>query len=200
MKSKQNEQFFLNCLYKGFKMSLLFLFFLTSYAASAQTDFLEIPSITLDGQTYDLKWSADVRGTKVIQEYLLPDESVTQYKTKLVVEYILSGESIENIVEAKLIDLANGKEAGRVLNYKKLESENPDEILLEFMIGNMRDTVTQSVEWNVYRYKAVPGGVVLFSMSKRAYEENNVGPFMQEVSENRLNWINSIVNYYIGEK
>ena len=195
MKSKQDGQCFLKCLYKKFKAPLFILFFLVSHIAFAQTDFLGISSITLDDQVYKLKWSTNVYQTRIIEEYLLPNESFTRYKTKLILEYIRSGKTIENIVEAKLMDLANEKEEGRVLNYKKLESADPDETVIEFMIGDVRDKVTYNIEWNVYRYISNPEGVILFVMSKRAYEEKNISAFMQEVNENRLNWINSIVNY-----
>lgn len=224
------------CLYNRFKAPLFILFFLTFHVAFAQTDFLGIPSITLDGQIYKLRWSTNAQlpfeggnmsqedykskwlenaqhRTRIIQEYLLSDESVTspqqqkkknhkspnesviRYKTKVIAEYIRSDKTMEDIVEAKLADLDNEKQEGRVLNYSKLENADPNEIVLEFLIGNVYDGITYSIEWNVYRYRANADGVILFAMSKRAYEEKNVTPFMQEARENRLNWINSIVNY-----
>lgn len=171
-------------------------FFLLSHIAFAQTDFLGISSITLDGQAYGLKWSANnVYQARIIEEYLLPGESFTRYNTKLILEYIRSGKTIENMTEAKLADLANEKEEGRAFDYKKLESADPNEIILECMIGDVRDGVTHNIEWNLYRYISYTEGVILFVMSKRAYEEINVSAFMQEVNANRLNWINAIVNY-----
>lgn|GEM_PF-582287 len=194
---KQNGQSFVKFSYKGL---FLILFFLTSHVISAQTDFLGISPITLDGKVYELKWSANAQhGIKIIEEYLLPNESVTRYSTKLIVEFIRSGKTMEDIVEAKLADLDNEKQEGRVLNFNKLESADPNEMVIEFLVGNVRDKVTYSIEWNVYRYKSNAGGVVSFAMSKRAYEEKNVNPFMQEVRENRLNWINSIINYKLPE-
>ena len=179
------------------KFTFIFFFFI-SHVISAQTDFLGVSSITLDEQVYSLKWS-NANKTRIIEEYLLPQESVARYNTKLILE-IQAGETVEDIVEAKLIELANEKREGRVLDYKKMEIDNPDEIVLEFTVGVVREQEIHNVEWNVYRYKPNNGGVLLFAMSKRTYEENNIGAFMQTVSGNRLDWINSIVNYYIGEK
>ena len=194
---KQNRQNFLKFPYKGL---FLISFFLIYHVISAQTDFLGISSITLDGKAYKLKWSANTEHrTRIIEEYLLPNESVTRYNTKLTVEFIRSGKKMEDIVEAKLTDLDNEKQEGRVLNFNKLESADPDEMAIEFLVGNVLNGVTHSIEWNVYRYKLNAGGVILFAMSKRAYEEKNVNPFMQEVRENRLNWINSIINYKLPE-
>ena len=197
MNSKQiNQKFF----YKGFKALLFLFFFLISHVAFAQTDFLGISSITLGGQVYSLKWSVNnARQERIIQEYLLPDESITRYNTKLILEYIRTGKTVEDIVDAKLDNLGNEKQEGRVLNFKKLESADPDEMVLEFMVGNMREGKTRSIEWNVYRYKPTSEGIILFIMSKRAYGEKNVNAFMKKVNENRLNWINSIVNYELPE-
>jgi len=192
MKSKQNEQHFLKCLSKGLKASLFALFFLISSVISAQTDFLEIPSITLDGQVYELKWSAHAR-QKVVQEYLLPNETITRYSTKLILEYI-PGKTVESVAVERLSDLADGREAGRVLNFRQLESEDSEEIMLEFMVGSMMpDGQTRNAaEWNVYRY--IPGqeGVIVLAMSRRAYGEENIRAFMQEINQNRENWINSV--------
>jgi len=194
MKSKQNEQHFLKCLSKGLKASLFALFFLISSVISAQTDFLEIPSITLDGQVYELKWSAHAR-QKVVQEYLLPNETITRYSTKIILEYI-PDRTVESVANARFSDLVDGKEAGRVINFRQLESEDEDseEIMLEFMVGSMMaDGETRNAaEWNVYRY--IPGqeGVIVLAMSRRAYGEESIRAFLQEINQNRENWINSV--------
>ena len=180
---------------KGFKTALFLLFFLTTSAAFAQTDYLGISSITLGGQVYSLKWSAKVRQTKILQEYLLPNESITRYNTKLILEHIRTRNAIEDIFDAKLDNLGDEKAEGRVLHFQQIKSENPDELMLEFMVGNGRDGAARRVEWNVYRYISIPDGVLIFIMSKRAYEEKNVTKFMKKVNENRLDWINSVVNY-----
>ena len=188
-----------NFFHKGFKTPLFLLFFLVSSTAFAQTDFLGIPSITLDGQVYSLKWSAKPRPTRVMQEYLLPGEQIRQYNTKLILEYFRTGKTAEQIADEKLINLANEKTEGRVLNFNQLESTNPDEVVIEFMVGNSQDGVARNIEWNVYRYTSNPGGVVLLTMSKRAYKEENVNAFFSKVSENRLNWIKAVVNYELPE-
>jgi hypothetical protein len=199
MNSKRKRQY-LKRFCKRLKTPLFILFFLVSHVAFAQTDFLGISSIALDGQVYNLKWSANAEyRTRIIEEYLLPGESITRYKTKLIVEYIRSGKTMEEIAESKLTELESKKEEGQVLNYQQLESENPNEIVIEFLIGDVYEKVAYNIEWNVYRYKFNAGGVILFAMSRRAYEEENVAPFMQEVRENRLNWINAIVSYHLPE-
>ncbi len=185
--------------YKGFKAPLFLLFFLITPATFAQTDFLGISSITLDGQVYGLKWSAKPRPTRIMQEYLLPGESVRQYNTKLTLEFFGTGKTAEQIANEKLTNLSDEKEEGRVLNFKQLESSNPDEVIIEFMAGNTQDGITRNIEWNVYRYKSNPGGVVLLTMSRRAYEEKNVNAFFQKVSENRANWIKAVMNYQLPE-
>ncbi len=192
---KQDRYNFLSLFCKGSRIFLFLLFSLLSHTTFAQTDFLGIPSITLEKQVYTLKWSANVRRTRIIEEYLLPKESLTRYNTKLILEYIQSGKTIEYIVEARLAELAEGKENGRVLSYQRLESDVPGEIVLEFMVGDIRGGINYGVEWNVYRYISEANGVLLFIMSKRAYEEKGVNVFMKEVSQNRLKWIDSIVNY-----
>lgn len=184
---------------KGFKTPLFFLFLLMSSATFAQTDFLGIPSITLDGQVYGLKWSAKPRQTRVIQEYLLPGEQIRQYNTKLILELFKTGKTAERIAGEKISNLADEKTENRVLDFKQLESENPDEVVIEFMVGRSQGGIARSIEWNVYRYKSAPGGVVLLTMSKRAYDEANISTFFQKVSENRLSWINAIVNYQLLE-
>jgi hypothetical protein len=185
--------------YNRFKIPLFLLFFLTSSTILAQTDFLGIPSITLNGQKYNLKWSAKPRQTRIIQEYLLSGEPVRRYDTKLILEYFRTGKTAGQIADEKLINLTDEKEEGRVLDFKRLDSSNPDEAVIEFTVGNTQDGVTRNVEWNVCRYKSNPGGVVLLTMSKRAYEENNVNAFFQKVNENRLNWIETVVNYQLPE-
>ncbi len=185
--------------YNGFKMPLFLLFFLVSSTTFSQTDFLGISSIMLDGQEYGLKWSAKPRSTKIIQEYLLSGEPVTRYNTKLILEYFQTARTAEEFAEAKLMNLGDEKEEGRVLNFQQIEIENPDEVVIEFMIGNTQDGVTRNIEWNVYRYKSVFGGVVLFTMSKRAYNEENISAFYQNVSQNRLNWVKAVVDYQLPE-
>ena len=182
---------------KGITKFVFISFFFISHIVFAQTDFLGVSSITLDGQVYNLKWS-NANKTRIIEEYLLPQESVARYNTKLILE-IQAGETVEDIVEAKLAELANEKREGRVLDYKKMESDNPDEIVLEFTVGVVREQEIQNVEWNVYRYKHNIDYVLLFAMSRRAYEKENVSAFMEEIGKNRLNWINLIVNYKLPD-
>ena len=178
---------------KGIVKFTFISFFFISHVISAQTDFFGISSITLDEQVYQLKWS-NVQQTRIIEEYLLPQESITRYNTKLILE-IQAGETFEDIVKAKLAELANEKQEGRVLDYKKVESDNSDEIIIEFTVGVVRETEIHNIEWNVFRYKPNTVGVLLFAMSKRAYEKNNVSQFMEEINKNHANWINSIMNY-----
>jgi len=176
---------------------ILFLFLL-SHTGFAQVDYLGLQSITFEDETYELKWSAYIDRTKVMEEYTLPEESNTRYTTKFIVEFTRN--DFESVTEAKWDELTYEKQEGRVLNCRNAGDPDSDEVVYEFMIGNVRNGETISVEWNVYRYRQKPdGAVILFAMSKRAYESKNISSFMEEMNKERLNWINSVINYQLPE-
>ncbi|MCR8558320.1 hypothetical protein KXD93_11725 [Mucilaginibacter sp. BJC16-A38] len=153
-------------------------------------------TLTVNGQEYKLSWSSRPGTNYYKQEYLPAGENPDRYKSMLMVEYLLIDTPAKNIVGVKINELRERKKKDAVANFMVQKKSETGEYLLDFILSDGDGRNMSTVELNAYRYKnytdkAGHKGVLLFGLSKRAYDDD-VTPFMRNLKNERMNIINAV--------
>lgn len=157
----------------------------------AQKDFFGFQTIEVANETYQLKWSAKMKNGRVLEEFIRPKDDMGKYEKKVVVERSVAGKSVEDELNSEMAKLALMKEQSIVFTYTLLESNQEDEVWLEYTQGNVRGGTPFLMEWNFCRYKNVDGRVVLLRYRQRVYDTKEES-FVKKVEKNRKEWIKDL--------
>lgn len=171
---------------------------LASLSAFAQKDYFGVQTLSLDGESYQLKWSTKTRNGRVMEEFIRAKDNMAKFEKKLVLELSAKGKVKEDEAKNQMADLAVMKEQSIVFSFDQLESKYPDEIWLEYTQGNVQGGKPFVLEWNFCRYKSVGDRVVLFRFRQRYYDTKEQ-TFTKTVEKNREKWIKEMVSFQIPD-
>ncbi len=169
-----------------------------SLQSFAQKDFFGFQTVSVFGDTYQLRWSAKMRNGRVMEEFIRPKDNMSNFEKKVVLELSNVGKTKEDEVENQMAELAVMKEQSIVFNYNQLESENSDELWVEYTQGNVQGGKPFVLEWNFCRYKTVGNRVVLFRFRQRYYDTKEQ-TFTKTVDKHREKWIKELVSFQIPD-
>ncbi len=157
-------------------MSLALAVWLFSTVASAQTpaatDYLHVPGpIQFNKTSWHLQWSSHPAANYYKQEYFTTGDNVEHFSKMLSIDYLRGQATVKDLAGHKVAELKKMKESNPMVQYQVFEKDG--EVLLDFLVSanNADGKRIDILERNVYRYVAMkdPSGVVLFSLSERAY-------------------------------
>ena len=147
-------------------------------------------TIIFDGITYNLAWShpPQAKGTYYIQEYMPDGQKIEKYNDIFILDLGKGNESIEASVKQKVDWLKERKSTDPLVNYKVLQNQDQSEYIVDLLVSD--DNV---IEWDVIRYtyyleNEKPVGIKTFTMSKRAYADNQEA-FLQNLKKEKARLI-----------
>lgn len=147
-------------------------------------------TLTMNGQEYKLSWSSHPVSNYYKQEYVQVKENPDHYKSMILVDYLLIDTPAKNIVGIKVNEIVKRKKTDKVANLMVQKNQQTGEYLLDFILSDGSGDALSTVELNAYRYKnytdkAGHKGVLLFGLSKRAYD-GDISPFMKNLKNERM--------------
>ena len=143
------------------------------------------------GGNYHLRWSAKTKNGRILEEFLTDKENASRFKNKIVVECSKAGKAIEDEVHECIGSLAAKKEQNIVFSFQQLNSENDNEVWVEYVQGNVQGGQPFVMEWNLNRYVKLDDRVLLLRFIRRAYNKE-YDSFLKDVNKNRIEWIEKI--------
>lgn len=174
-------------------------FTMMSFTINNIIDYLSIGSeLSFNNESYNLAWSSHPNATYFKQEYLRKSDKLEKYEKMIIVEAIKTTLNPEKASQMKINELANLKKINPIINFKQVQSSNPNDKIISFTIsgGNI-------LEWNVYKYQQQQieneNMIVLYAYSYRNYISNkeDVTKFINYVKNNESNMIENITKIKI---
>lgn len=155
---------------------------------------LSVPGpLQLDGQQYHFAWSSHPYPQFYKQEYLPAGQTLERYRQMLMLDLLVAGVTPGQLAAEKIEELRKRKETDPVANYEVIVSKDGSSVLLDFVISAPDAQGSPIVEWNAYRYQAVPKGVLLYGISRRGYGMEGAREFLRDdLKPNRSRWIAEI--------
>ena len=161
---------------------------------AAQSDTLGVPGpISLEGDEYALAWTSQPSDNYFKQEYIPEGQAVESYEDMILVEAVIGAMTPMEAAAAQVQSLEARRGRDPVLNYEVIRNEATEEVLLDFLISDLGANPI-IVEWNAYRYQALPDGdgVVLMGISRRGYDEAGAASFMSGLGAMRKEAIQAL--------
>jgi hypothetical protein len=182
--------------------TLLVALTMTGSALAAEepvVDRIGVPGpVVFDGKPYALVWTSNPLSGYFKQEYLAAGQDVATYTEMIMIDVLETGVDVETAVTSQVAFLKQRKTQDSMANMAVVENKKTGEMLLDFIISD--DSSGKSiVEWNAYRYTPHTGkdgkkGVVLFALSRRAYNDDIDG-FLKKLRGLRVGFINKVAHY-----
>lgn len=162
--------------------------------AEAPVERLGVPGpLRLDGQTFHFAWSSHPFPHFYKQEYLPEGQALPGYDQMLMIDVLLGEAGPRELLGAKLEELEARKAADPLVNYDWLAKDDGSAYLLDFVLSGRTASGELIVEWNAYRYEALPGGAVMLGISRRGYGDEGVRDFLaEELKPRRQAWISEL--------
>ena len=159
--------------------------------AEAPVERLGVPGpLLLDGQAFHLVWSSHPFPHFYKQEYLPDGQTLAGYDQMLMIDVLLGDAGPRELLQIKLAELEARKATDPVANYEWMVQEDGSSYVLDFLVSGHTAGGQAIVEWNAYRYEALPGGAVMLGISRRGYGEEGARRFLiNEVKPRRQAWI-----------
>ncbi|MGV3575136.1 MAG: hypothetical protein ACO1O4_08385 [Devosia sp.] len=143
----------------------------TSSVVMAQEDAVGAPGpFVLEGESFELAWTSHPTDTYYKQEYVPEGQTVEAYEQMFMVDVLTNGLSVEDAAGTMVDGLKQRQANDPVVNFAMIENEATGEIILDFVLSDS-SSGTVIVEWNAYRYVPLEGGVAMFGISRRGYDE-----------------------------
>ena len=179
-----------------------FLLFLSIVVNSQKVEnYLETEkSIKFDNQNYDLVWSSHPNEIYYKQEYLTKDQTLEKFKSMVTIDFLKGEFKVKDLVNQKIQELEKAKKSNPIVNFTVLEKDG--ETIIDFLmsVSSKDGKKLLIVERNIYRYTNIETGntkgLLLFSVSKRAYE-NEIGEFFENLKKDKNNLIMKVGNFEI---
>lgn len=180
-------------------MSALLTIQLSSVPAGAETDYLNLPGpIIFQDQTFSLAWSSRPSDGYAKHEYVPQGQKLETFSDMFLVEAVTGAITPGQAAKQQIEALEARKSGDPLLNYELLENRATGEIILDFLVSDMKGDTR--VEWNAYRYVTLDGGGVgLFAISRRAYGEDGAKPFLAGLMSTRAASIEALARYDIPD-
>jgi hypothetical protein len=179
-----------------------FLLFLSIVVNSQNVEnYLETEKkIKFDNQNYDLVWSSHANETYYKQEYLTKEQTLEKFKSMVTIDFLKGEFKVKDLVNQKIQELEKAKKSNPIVNFTVLEKDG--ETIIDFLmsVSSTDGKKLLIVERNIYRYTNIETantkGLLLFSVSKRAYE-NEIGEFFENLKKDKNSLIMKVGNFEI---
>ena len=179
-----------------------FLLFLSIVVNSQNVEnYLETEkTIKFDNQNYDLVWSSHPNETYYKQEYLTKEQTLEKFKSMVTIDFLKGEFKVKDLVNQKIQELEKAKKSNPIVNFTVLEKDG--ETIIDFLmsVSSTNGKKLLIVERNIYRYTNIETdntkGLLLFSVSKRAYE-NEIGEFFENLKKDKNSLIMKVGNFEI---
>lgn len=183
----------IRCLGRALFALVLLLAAATS-SAEAPIERLGVPGpLQLDGQAFHFVWSSHPSPHFYKQEYLPEGQVLTRYGQMLMIDVLLGDAGPRELAQFKVAELEARKAGDPVVNYDLIMKEDGSSYLLDFVVSGRTSGGEMIVEWNAYRYEALPGGAVMLGISRRGYGHDGGRSFLvDEMKPRRQAWISEL--------
>jgi hypothetical protein len=179
-----------------------FLLFLSVVVNSQNVEnYLETEkTIKFDNQNYDLVWSSHPNETYYKQEYLTKEQTLEKFKSMVTIDFLKGEFKVKDLVNQKIQELEKAKKSNPIVNFTVLEKDG--ETIIDFLmsVSSTDGKKLLIVERNIYRYTNIETdntkGLLLFSVSKRAYE-NEIGEFFENLKKDKNSLLMKVGNFEI---
>tara|TARA_B110000902_G_C13988280_1_gene467764 strand:+ start:58 stop:642 length:585 start_codon:yes stop_codon:yes gene_type:complete len=157
-------------------------------------------TIKFDNQNYDLVWSSHPNETYYKQEYLTKEQTLEKFKSMVTIDFLKGEFKVKDLVNQKIQELEKAKKSNPIVNFTVLEKDG--ETIIDFLmsVSSKNGKKLLIVERNIYRYTNIETGntkgLLLFSVSKRAYE-NEIGEFFENLKKDKNSLIMKVGNFEI---
>ncbi|MGJ4727848.1 hypothetical protein [Luteimonas sp. SDU101] len=149
--------------------------------------------LQLDGQAFHFVWSSHPYPHFYKQEYLPEGQTLTRYRQMLMIDVLLSDAGPRELTRIKLAELEARKAEDPVIQHDLIVKEDGSAYLLDFVVSGRTAHGELIVEWNAYRYEALPGGAVMLGISRRGYGDEGARRFLiDEMKPRRQEWISEL--------
>jgi hypothetical protein len=157
------------------------------------TDHLAVPGpLRLAGTEYLLAWSSQPAANYTKQEYVPKGEDPKTYTKMLLVEFLAGKLEPLAAARAQVAKLEERKGSDPLVNMDLIQNKSTGEVLLDFLISQKDAKGEYIVEWNAYRYAPHKDGVLLYGTSHRAYGNDAVRSFLQDLKTLRTTQIDAL--------
>lgn len=161
--------------------------------ALAQDDAIGVPGpIIFEGETFDLVWTSHPTDALFKQEYLPEGQVVEAYGQMFMVDVMLSGATAEGAAGNMIAGLRGRQATDPMVNFDIIQNDATGEIILDFLLSD-ESTGVLIVEWNAYRYVPLEGGLAMFGISRRGYDDA-VDGFLADLAQSRPSTIEALAN------
>ncbi len=138
---------------------------------------------------FNFSWSDKPNETYYIQEYFPKKQSAENYKEMLTIHLFVTDLALNDAVDQKIEELNIRKQTDITCNYKANYSTDKKEIIVDFVLSDIKNDVVNIAEFNIYRYKQVDlennkKGILIFAYTKRSYK-NNINYFFNNLGSIR---------------
>ena len=138
---------------------------------------------------FNFVWSDKPNETDYIQEYLPKKQSTENFKEMLTIHLFVTDIPLTEAVNQKIIELNMRKQTDITCNYKANYSSDKKEIIVDFVLSEIKNDVVNIAEFNIYRYKQVnlennKKGILIYAYTKRSYK-NNIDYFFNNLGSIR---------------
>lgn len=178
-------------------VSILFMSF--SYFKTDPIDRLGVPGpLTYNLQSYNLVWSDKPRDTYYIQEYLPDGENVESFNQLLTIHLFDIDITLDDAVQKKVNELNARKKTDATCSFEVNRSADGKEIIVDFLLSEMKNGEMTIAEFNVYRYKLTEIGnnktaLLVYAYSKRSYGDK-IPDFYKALKTDSYDIISSFEN------
>ena len=149
--------------------------------------------LQLDGQAFHFAWSSHPYPHVYKQEYLPEGQALASYRQMLMIDVLLGEARPRELVQIKLAELEARKATDPVVNHDLVMKEDGSAFVLDFVVSGRTADGELIVEWNAYRYEALPGGAVMVGISRRGYGDEGARAFLvDEMMPRRQAWISEL--------
>jgi len=166
--------------------------------ALAQEDAVGVPGpIVYDGETFALAWTSNPMEDFYKQEYVPAGQTVEAYEQMFMVDVFFGGQTVEDAAATVIDSLKQRQETDPVVNFAMIENEETGELIVDFLLSDS-STETLIVEWNAYRYVPVDGGIAMFGISRRGYDDG-AGDLLIALKDWRMDAIQALAGMDLPE-
>jgi len=165
----------------------------------AQEDAVGVPGpIVFEEETFDLVWTSHPTETFYKQEYVPAGQTVEAYDQMFMIDVLVDGPMPDVAANSMVQSLTERKATDPVVNFEIIKNEATGEVILDFTLSS-DDGQTLIVEWNAYRYAPVDGGLAMFAISRRGYDDDGAADFLMNLKTMRPNAIQALAEMELPE-
>lgn len=155
---------------------LLITAFLTLFFplfALAESPYFSPKNLTFNGKNYQLAYqSADPQSGFYLQEYLQAGDQIEHFETMLALNILKGKITPAEAIKQKISELEALKKINPLVNWQQGKHNNED--YLDIFIATTAPNGELIAEHMIYRYVQAKNALHFFSISRRAYGEQDV--------------------------